>query len=424
MNVLVIGSGGREHALCWSLSKSPLLGRLFCAPGNPGTAQVAENVDVAVDDIDGLLAFAKGNEIGLTVVGPEAPLCAGIADRFAASGLAVAGPSAAAARLEGSKAWAKRFMARHQIPTAPFEVVDDVEAADRFLEANPAARVIKLDGLAGGKGVVVASDLAQAKAAVRELSPRGPLVIEERLRGEEVSVIALADGERVLVLASSQDHKAAFDGDTGPNTGGMGAYSPAPVLDAALAARVREQVLEPTVAGLAAEGHPFRGILYAGLMVVDGELQVLEYNCRFGDPEAQALLPRLDSDLLPLLAGAARGALPTEPLCWDPRPALCVVLASGNYPCSSETGLPISGLETLDASLGTDLLVFHAGTALAEGRLVTAGGRVLAVSALGDDLAAARSRAYAACEQISWSERRFRRDIGHRALERDAHVTG
>ncbi|PID38928.1 MAG: phosphoribosylamine--glycine ligase [Deltaproteobacteria bacterium] len=420
MKVLVIGSGGREHVLCWSLAKSPQLTRLFCAPGNPGTAEVAENVEIAADDLDGLLSWARAQGIDLTVVGPEAPLCAGLADRFIEAGLAVAGPSAAAARLEGSKAWAKRFMARHDIPTAPFELVSDVEAADRYLETNPKARVIKLDGLAGGKGVVVADDLASAKAAVRDLSPRGELVIEERLRGEEVSVIALADGERVLMLASSQDHKAAFDGDTGPNTGGMGAYSPAPMLDAVLAGEVQRRVLEPTIAGLAADGIPFRGILYAGLMIVDGEPQVLEYNCRFGDPEAQTLLPRLASDLLPLLAGAAAGELPREDLCWDPRPALCVVLASGGYPGKSPTGLPIEGVAAVNAAAGDELMVFHAGTALVDERLVTAGGRVLAVTALGDDLGAARARAYAACERITWPERRFRRDIGHRALRRNA----
>lgn len=415
MRVLVVGSGGREHALCWSLRRSPHLQELFCAPGNPGTAEIATSLAVAADDLEGIVSAALRERIDLVVVGPEQPLCAGLADRCIEHGLLVAGPSAAAARLEGSKVFAKRFLERAGIPTAAFAVCEDLASASAYLESHPRARVVKADGLAAGKGVVVASSLQEAEEAAARLLERGPIVIEERLEGEEVSVLALADGERVVPLASSQDHKAAFDGDEGPNTGGMGAYSPAPVLDGELAERVRKEVLERTIEQLAAEGTPFRGVLYAGLMIVDGELSVLEFNCRFGDPETQAVLPRLQTDLLPLLLGAAKGALPTESLRWDPRPALSVVLAGGGYPGPSPTGLAISGIE---AARALPVLIFQAGTARRDEQLVTAGGRVLAVTALGESLQSARDHAYEAAELITWQDRRYRNDIGYRALQR------
>ncbi len=420
MKVLVVGSGGREHALCYKLAQSPEVEQIFCAPGNPGTAACATNTDIAPSQIDRLVDFADREGIGLTVVGPEQPLCDGLVDRLGQRGLIGAGPTAAAARLEGSKAFAKQFMQRQGIPTAPFGVFDSQVAADALIDANPLARVIKADGLAAGKGVYLTREAAEAKAAVAKIlggahgEAGRQVLVEDRLDGEEVSVIALCDGERVMPLASSQDHKAALDGDRGPNTGGMGAYSPAPVLDQALQQRVVSEILEPTVRGMAAEGSRYRGVLYAGLMIVEGRPYVLEYNCRFGDPECQPLMARMADDLLPYLHGTAVGRLPEQPPRWDERAARCVVLAAEGYPGSYPKGRLIEGLEA--ASALEDVVVFHAGTALDGEHLVTAGGRVLGVTGLGADIAGARQAAYCAAEMISWEGRRYRTDIGHRAL--------
>ncbi|MFH1131013.1 MAG: phosphoribosylamine--glycine ligase [Pseudomonadota bacterium] len=422
MRILVIGSGGREHAICWRLSKSPKAGRIFCAPGNPGTLECATNVGIGPMELEKLLAFAKREKVDLTVVGPEAPLCAGIADLFVEAGLAVVGPSAKAAQLEGSKIFAKQFMQRHNIPTASFRVFEDLRVAAAYIEGNPQALVVKADGLAAGKGVFVAKDPEDAKSSVEMLLSGSmgdagrKVVVEERLVGEEVSVIAITDGERILPLASSQDHKAAFDGDAGPNTGGMGAYSPAPVFTPALEKRVMGEILEPTVQGMASEGMPYKGILYAGLMLVDGDPYVLEFNCRMGDPETQPLMHRFEDDLVEYLARAASGQLPTELPKWDSRASLCVVLASSGYPGSYEKGAVISGVGR--ANEMDDVVVFHAGTEIRERDLVTAGGRVLGVSALGDGVAEARARAYEAVHHISWEGMHFRTDIGNRALGR------
>jgi phosphoribosylamine---glycine ligase len=420
VKVLVIGSGGREHALCWRLAQSPQMEMLYAAPGNPGTASCATNVPINVDQLDELLAFARREAIDLTVVGPEVPLCAGIQDLFSAEGLLLLGPTAAAAQLEGSKAFAKDFMERHGIPTAASGVFTNLEPARKYVAEAGHKLVVKADGLAAGKGVFVTDSAAEAIEALEGLFAGGMgeagkrVVLEERLEGEEVSLIALCDGTRVLPLASSQDHKAAYDGDRGPNTGGMGAYSPAPVLDEALSDQVRELVLERTVQGMKADGHEFRGILYAGLMIVDGAPYVLEYNCRFGDPETQPLMARFDDDLLPYLEGAARGELPERTPHWDPRSALCVVLSSAGYPGSYAKGLEIHGLNSIAAR---DATVFHAGTKLADGRLQTAGGRVLGVTALGKDVAEAQAAAYRAVGSVSWDGMQYRTDIGYRALK-------
>jgi phosphoribosylamine---glycine ligase len=423
MKILVIGSGGREHALCWRIARSPLVTGLFCAPGNLGTATCATNVAIAATDLERLTAFARQEEIGLTVVGPEAPLCAGIADRFAAEKLRLAGPSAAAARLEGSKAFAKEFLERHGIPTAASSVFEDADAAMAYIDGHPEALVVKADGLAAGKGVVVASSPDEAKAAARRILEGSVgdagrrVVIEERLRGEEVSFIAVTDGERVWPLASSQDHKAVGDGDRGPNTGGMGAYSPAPVLDERLAERALHDVIEPAVGGMAEEGTPYRGFLYAGLMVsAEGSLSVLEFNCRLGDPETQPLMVRLRSDLVPYLVGIADGQLPTDPPIWEERSGLCVVMAAAGYPESHQAGDVIEGVADAEALDG--IKVFHAGTARREGQLITAGGRVLGVTALGRGVVGARARAYEAVRRIRWAGAHYRSDIGHRALGR------
>ena len=424
MRILVVGGGGREHALAWKLAQSPGVDRVICAPGNAGTEAEpgVVNAPVAEGDIEGLLRLAGQEGADLTVVGPEAPLVAGLVDRFEAAGLPCFGPTAAAARLEGSKAFAKDFMARHAIPTAAYGTFTDAGAAAAFVDRLNRPVVVKADGLAAGKGVVLADDAAEAKAAIEEIlggrfgTAGARVVVEERLAGEEASFLCLVDGENILPLASSQDHKTLNEGDTGPNTGGMGAYSPAPVVSGGVAHRVMEEVVRPTVAGMAAEGHPFRGVLYAGLMIEDGRPRVLEYNCRFGDPECQPLMMRLRSDLAGLLEGGTRGALGGEEADWDPRPALTVVQVAGGYPGAYEKGQPIDGLEAVPE--GEQLKVFHAGTRREAGRVVTAGGRVLGVTALGDDVAAARDRALAAADRIRWPGVFYRRDIGHRALAR------
>jgi phosphoribosylamine--glycine ligase len=423
VRILVIGSGGREHALAWKIARSPHVERVLVAPGNDGMAAVARTFpDVAAEDADRILALARSEAVDLVVVGPEAPLAAGLADRLEAAGVAVFGPSARAARLEASKAFAKRFMARHGIPTAGFEVFDSLEAARAHVRARGGACVVKADGLAAGKGVAVCDGPEQAERALVEImgerrfgAAGERVVVEERLVGEEASYHAVADGERVVPLAAAQDHKRALDGDRGENTGGMGAYSPTPVLDEAAEKRVLEEIVHPTIRGLAAEGIPYRGVLYVGLMLdAAGAPHVVEFNVRFGDPETQPLVLRLDGDIVPLLDATARGRLdPARGLVWRDA-AVCVVLASGGYPRAFEVGKPIHGLDALEAD--PDVVVFHAGTRRdAARRFVTAGGRVLGVTARGASVAQARERAYAACDRIRFEHMHLRRDIAARA---------
>ncbi|MFA7443109.1 MAG: phosphoribosylamine--glycine ligase [Lysobacteraceae bacterium] len=425
MKLLLIGSGGREHALAWKLAQSSRVHEVIVAPGNAGTAREAKcrNVAVRADDLDGLLRLAREEGVALTVVGPEGPLVAGVVDRFRDAGLRIFGPSAAAAQLEGSKAFAKEFLVRHGIPTAFHAVHTEVDAALAYVRGKGAPIVIKADGLAAGKGVVVAMTLAEAEAAVRDMlgsnafgTAGARVVIEEFLDGEEASFIAMVDGRTALPMATSQDHKRVGDGDSGPNTGGMGAYSPAPVVTPAVHARVMREIVEPTVAGMAADGAPFSGFLYAGLMIdADGAPKVIEFNVRFGDPETQPVLLRLQSDLLQLIEAALDARLHEIDAQWDARPALGVVMASRPYPQAAVSGEPISGLD----AVADDVRVFHAGTALdAQGRVVSAGGRVLCVTALGDDLAEAQRRAYAGVDAIHWDSAFCRRDIGWRALAR------
>lgn len=423
MKVLVIGGGGREHALVWKIAQSPLVEKLWCAPGNPGIARQAECVPLAIEDIDGLLRFARENGVDLTVVGPELPLTLGIVDRFQAAGLAIFGPSQAAARLEGSKVFCKDLMAKYGIPTAAYGTFTDREAAVAFIRRRGAPIVVKADGLAAGKGVVVATTEEEAIAAVdssmveKAFGEAGnTVVIEEFLEGEEASFLAFTDGRLILPLASAQDHKAVFDDDQGPNTGGMGAYSPAPVVTAALHDEIVRTVLEPLVAGMEREVCPYRGILYAGLMIKGNEIKVLEFNARFGDPEAQPLLARLKSDLVPVLLACARGDLSGFSLEWHEQAAVCVVMASGGYPGPLAKGFPISGLEAAEKI--PDLMVFHAGTAEKDGRIVNSGGRVLGVTGLGATVAEAIDRAYQGVRAIGWEGAHFRTDIGRKALGR------
>jgi phosphoribosylamine--glycine ligase len=427
MKLLIVGGGGREHALAWKAAQSPLADRVYVAPGNGGTAiePGVENVDIAAEDIEALTAFASANGIDLTIVGPEAPLVAGLVDRFQEVGLRCFGPSAGAARLEGSKSFTKDFLARHQIPTAAYRTFTELEPALAYLRAVGAPIVIKADGLAAGKGVILADDLATAEQAVRDMLADGRfgaagsrVVIEEFLTGEEASFIALVGGGQILPMASSQDHKARDDGDRGPNTGGMGAYSPAPVVTPQMHERIMREVMRPTVDGLAAEGLPYTGFLYAGLMIgADGTPKVLEYNCRFGDPETQPILMRLRSDLVALCLAALDGHLDQTPADWDPRAALGVVMAAGGYPDAYEKGHPIDGLDA--AAAIPDGKVFHAGTSLRDGRVVTSGGRVLCATALGATVAEAQARAYAQVDRIHWQDAYFRHDIGHRAVKRE-----
>lgn len=426
MKVLVIGSGGREHALAWKAAQSPLVERVFVAPGNAGTNEEAgvENIPIKADDTDGLISFAQERGIGLTIVGPEDPLAAGIVDSFSDAGLPCFGPSADAARLEGSKAWAKDFMARHGIPTAAYGTFHNIDDAVAFIHKLGAPIVVKADGLAAGKGVIVAANVDEAEAAVIDMLGGGAfgkagreVVIEEFLEGEEASFIVMADGKNALPLATSQDHKAVGDGDTGPNTGGMGAYSPAPVISQALHERVMLEVIQPVIDGMQAEGHPFTGFLYAGLMIgPDGEPRVLEFNVRFGDPETQPVMMRLQSDLVSLCLSALDGKLENENPQWDPRPCLGVVMAAKGYPGAYEKGHVITGL---DHYLGPDRKVFHAGTALTENATVTSGGRVLCVCALGQSVAVAQQSAYEACSHIHWDGAFTRSDIGYRAIHRE-----
>jgi phosphoribosylamine--glycine ligase len=397
--------------------------RIYCAPGNPGIAAQAECVPLAVDDVEGLLAFAREREIGLTVVGPELPLTLGIVDRFRDAGLTIFGADRKAAQIEGSKAFAKDLMARHGVPTAAYGTFTDHRQAVDFIVSHGAPIVVKADGLAAGKGVVVARTEEEAISAVDSILLEGAfgeagsqVVIEEFLEGEEASFLAFTDGKTILPLASAQDHKPIFDGDQGPNTGGMGAYSPAPVVTAELHERIVETVLRPIIDGMASEGCPYSGILYAGLMIKNGDIQVLEFNARFGDPEAQPLLARLKSDLVPVLLACARGSLEGVSLNWHSKAAVCVVIASGGYPGTFEKGYEIHGLE--EASGIDDLMVFHAGTALKEGRIVNSGGRVLGVTGLGETVAAAIDKAYSGVKVISWEGAHHRTDIGKKALGR------
>ncbi len=429
MRVLVVGGGGREHALCWKLRQSPECDELYCAPGNSGIADVADRVPIAAEEVVRLADFARDMRIDLTVVGPELPLALGLADELASRGLAVFGPSARAAELEGSKAFAKQFMERHGIPTAPFRLAHDAAEARTARQELGLPIVLKADGLASGKGVFVCAsedELDDALAALFEERRFGAsgerVVVEQFLDGEEVSFLALADGERLLPLATAKDYKRIGDGDTGPNTGGMGCHSPSGLFTAEIAAEVIDKVLRPTIAGMAAEARPFVGVLYAGLMLTAEGPRVLEFNARFGDPEAQAILLRLEDDLLPILAAAAAGRFETPRLRFRPQAAACVVLASPGYPGKPVTGEPIGGLERAARLPGVE--IFHAGTTLDEdGWLVSGGGRVLDVCALGADLVEALHRAYAAVQQVEWAGKTYRRDIGRRVVDRIAEVS-
>lgn len=425
MRILVVGGGGREHALVWKLKQSPAVRQLYAAPGNAGIAQLAACVDIGPSEVRRLADFAVETGIDLTVVGPELPLTLGIVDEFEARGLRIFGTSQRAALLEGSKVFAKQLMRKYKIPTGFFQSFDNPEEARRYLHEVGAPVVVKADGLAAGKGVVVCQSLPEALDAVdrimeqRLFSDAGDrIVIEEYLTGEEASFLAFSDGETVLPMASSQDHKAAFDGDQGPNTGGMGAYSPAPVVTDPLHRTIMERIMLPTVQGMAAEGRPFRGVLYAGLMIKDGVPKVLEYNVRFGDPEAQPLLMRLESDLVPVLLAVTEQRLHEVELAWHPDPAVCVVMAAGGYPGPYQTGQVIRGL---DRVAGLDrVMVFHAGTARVGDAFVTKGGRVLGVTARDASVAAAIERAYRAVRCIGWEQVQFRTDIGRKALDRPA----
>lgn len=428
MRVLVVGSGGREHALCWKIAASPLCDALYCAPGNAGIAEIATCVAIGAEDVEGLVKFARDERIDFVVVGPEGPLVLGLADRLDAAGIKAFGPTAAAARLEGSKGFTKDLLAKYNIPTAAYGRFKDAAAAKAFISAKGAPIVVKADGLAAGKGVIICGTVDEAHAAVdtimtaRAFGAAGnEVVIEEFLEGEEASFFALVDGTTALALAAAQDHKAVGDGDTGPNTGGMGAYSPAPVIDAVMHARVMREIIEPTVRGMAAEGCPFKGVLFAGLMITKDGPKTIEFNARFGDPECQALMMRLKSDLLPALMAAADGQLANFDLRWSDDTALTVVMAANGYPGTPEKGSIIAGLDAADAVEGVK--VFHAGTRAEtrDGATVTvaAGGRVLGVTATGASAQEAQARAYRAVDKIDWPGGFCRRDIGWRAVARE-----
>ena len=424
IKVLVTGSGGREHGLAWRVAQSDLVERVYVAPGNAGTALEPgiENIDIGPMDFGAQIEFVKTNDISRTIIGPEDPLVAGVVDRFRAAGLACFGPSQLAAQLEGSKSFTKDFLKKYQIPTADYEVFDDTQAAIAYVGTRQIPIVIKADGLAAGKGVVIAQSLDEAISTITEMLAGEVLggagrtvVIEDFLPGEEASFIVIADGEHFLPFASSQDHKAALDGDKGPNTGGMGAYSPAPVVTPEVHQRIVDQVIAPTIEGMKAEGHPYTGFLYAGLMIdEDGNPGVIEFNCRFGDPETQPVMSRLKTDLVELIYAALEGRLEGHPIDFDVRSALTVVIASGGYPGSYETGKVIHGLDQV-----IDAKVFHAGTKLIDDKVVTSGGRVLGVTALGDSVGEAKQKAYKAVKEIQFEGVSFRRDIGYRAIARE-----
>ena len=417
MNILIIGSGGREHALAWKVAQSPRLTRLFVAPGNAGTAQFAHNVPISAEDTPVLVAFARENQIDLVIVGPEVPLANGVSDALRDAGIRVFGPSRAAAQLEASKTFAKAFMARHHIPTARYTAFDEFDAALKFLRAADYPVVIKASGLAAGKGVIIPEALQEAETALRQImlerefgAAGDQVVIEERLQGEEVSLLAFTDGVAVKPMFPAQDHKRLLDDDRGPNTGGMGAYAPAPICPPALIEELTRTILRPTVDALRAEGTPFAGALYAGLMLTRDGVRVLEFNCRFGDPETQVILPLLDSDLIEIADACATGRLNQIEVKWKPGSAACVVIASGGYPGKYSTGCEITGLDAPQDHTA----IFHAGTKIADGKIVTAGGRVLAVTGWDDTLREALARAYAAIEPIKFQGMQYRRDIGSR----------
>ena len=421
MKVLIVGSGGREHALAWKIAQSGMLTKLFVAPGNGGTGEYAESVDIASDDVAGMLAFARREGIDLTVVGPEAPLVAGIVDAFQAEGLKIFGPSGRAAFLEGSKVFAKKLMRSFSVPTPPFQIFDDYEGACAYVQTRTLPLVVKADGLAAGKGVIVCRSRAEASQALRAImkdkqfgAAGAQVVVETCVEGEEASILAFSDGRAIYAMETSQDHKPVFNDDKGPNTGGMGAYSPAPVITTKLMDIIERDILIPTIHGMNHEGRVYSGVLYVGVMRTEEGIEVLEYNCRFGDPETQPILMRLRSDLLEVLLAVAEGRLEEVTLEWDPRPAVCVVMASGGYPGEYRKGFPIEGIA--DAEKDADVKVFHAGTKVDDGTLVTAGGRVLGVTALGPDIAGAKKKAYEAVEKIRFKDAHFRTDIADKAL--------
>lgn len=423
MKVLVIGSGGREHALVWKIAQSPLVKKVFCAPGNPGIGTIAENISVKVDDLPGLLAFAEKEKIDLTVVGPELPLSLGIVDLFEEKGLKVFGARKNAAYIEASKAFAKDIMNKYGVPTAAYEVFTQVEPAVAFIENLGAPIVVKADGLAAGKGVIIAQTKEEAISAVNDMlsgnvfgAAGSRVVIEEFLKGEEASFLAFTDGKNIIPLASAQDHKAIYDGDLGPNTGGMGAYSPAPVVTPLIHEKVMREVMRKTIDGMAAEGRPYRGVLYAGLMIDGDNIKVLEFNARFGDPECQPLLMRMKSDLVPVLLAVAEGDISKITVEWHDKAAVCVVMAAEGYPGDYRKGDFIAGLDK--ASGVEDLFVFHAGTATKDGAFVTSGGRVLGVTALGSSIREAIEHAYKGVSAINWQGVQYRKDIGKKALGR------
>jgi phosphoribosylamine--glycine ligase len=423
MNVLVTGSGGREHTLVWKLSQSPEVTKIFCAPGNAGIAQLAECVPIGAEDLEGLLGFAKENAIDLTLVGPEAPLVDGIVDLFQENGLRVFGPTGKAAQLEGSKSFAKDIMKRYNIPTAEYEVFQEYDEAVAYVEEKGAPIVVKADGLAAGKGAIVCRDLDSAKDALKEIlvdrvfkDAGDQVVVEEFLVGEEASLLAFTDSNTIIPMASSQDHKPAYDNDEGPNTGGMGAYSPAPVVTKEMEQRIYEEVLEPTVRAMREEGIPYKGILYAGLMITSAGPKVVEFNCRFGDPEIQAVMPRMKTDLVSVANACIDGTLDSVSLEWYGGAAVCVVQASGGYPKAYEKGYVITGLDSFEED--PEVIVFHAGTKKADnGDIVTAGGRVLGITGLGPDIPAAIEKAYSAIDKVHFDAVHYRKDIGAKALK-------
>jgi phosphoribosylamine---glycine ligase len=424
MRILVVGGGGREHALVWKIAQSPRVSKIYCAPGNAGIAEQATIVPIKTNDLQGLLGFALKERIDLTVVGPEDALTQGMVDLFESKGLSIFGPNQKAAEIEGSKVFAKEMMKKCSVPTAAYGVFDDRNEAIRYVRSQKAPIVVKADGLAAGKGVIICRTIEEAAQSVEKIMGEKVfgeagrrVVIEECLMGEEASFLAFTDGKAILPMASSQDHKAVFDGDQGPNTGGMGAYSPAPVVTDRVYERIMEEILKPVVDGMAAEGRPYRGVLYAGVMVCEGRPKALEFNARFGDPETQPLLMRMKGDIVPILEACIRGDLARHEIEWDPRPAVCVVMASKGYPGNYNKGIPIQGLE--ESSRPKDVFVFHAGTALEKGRVVTNGGRVLGVTGLGEDIPKAIDRTYRAVRMISWEGAHYRTDIGKKALRRE-----
>jgi len=423
MNVLLIGNGGREHSIAWKLSQSKQLKKLFIAPGNPGTAKCGENVDIKAEDYDKLLSFAKDNKIGLAVIGPEDPLAAGISDRFEAAGIKAFGPSGAAAQLEADKAFAKLIMKANAIPTAESRTFDSFHDAKAYIASRDEAVVIKASGLAKGKGVFVCDEPSEGINAAEKImcdkifgEAGAKILVEDKLLGEEASILAFVDGRNIYVLETSQDHKAIGDGDTGPNTGGMGAYSPAPVVSDKVMDQITREILVPIVDGMNKNGTPYKGILYAGIMITQGGPRVLEFNVRFGDPETQPILARLKSDLLEAMLATCDGTLDKITLEWDDRPAVCVVMASGGYPDNYEKGKVITGIE--EAEKIQDVIVFHAGTTTKDGTIVSSGGRVLGVTALGGTIAEAQARAYKGVEKIKFEKAYYRKDIADKAIKK------